>query len=143
MFQQIFLGFLGLCSGVIIAGGLTGLLIGLSIVPRYAGITHTARYMLLYEDITLAGTVLGNLLYLFKWKISLGMPFLILYGTFSGIFLGGWIMALAEMADVFPIFCQTDPLSARTFFYHLMRSHRQNTWLPDLLLPRMAVLECV
>ena len=136
MFQQIFLGFLGLCSGVIIAGGLTGLLIGLSIVPRYAGITHTARYMLLYEDITLAGTVLGNLLYLFKWKISLGMPFLILYGTFSGIFLGGWIMALAEMADVFPI-------SARTFFYHLMRSNRQNTWLPDLLLPRMAVLECV
>ena len=104
MFQQIFLGFLGLCSGVIIAGGLTGLLIGLSIVPRYAGITHTARHMLLYEDITLAGTVLGNLLYLFKWKISLGMPFLILYGTFSGIFLGGWIMALAEMADVFPIF---------------------------------------
>ena len=87
MFQQIFLGFLGLCSGVIIAGGLTGLLIGLSIVPRYAGITHTARHMLLYEDITLAGTVLGNLLYLFKWKISLGMPFLILYGTFSGIFL--------------------------------------------------------
>ena len=75
MFQQIFLVFLGLCSGVIIAGGLTGLLIGLSIVPRYAGITHTARYMLLYEDITLAGTVLGNLLYLFKWKISLGMPF--------------------------------------------------------------------
>ena len=132
MFQQIFLGFLGLCSGVIIAGGLTGLLIGLSIVPRYAGITHTARHMLLYEDITLAGTVLGNLLYLFKWKISLGMPFLILYGTFSGIFLGGWIMALAEMA-----------LSARTFFYHLMRSRRQNTWLPDLLLPRMAVLECV
>lgn len=60
MFQQIFLGFLGLCSGVIIAGGLTGLLIGLSIVPRYAGITHTARYMLLYEDITLAGTVLGK-----------------------------------------------------------------------------------
>ena len=42
MIQQIFLGFLGLCSGVIIAGGLTGLLIGLSIVPRYAGITHTA-----------------------------------------------------------------------------------------------------
>ena len=42
MLQQIFLGFIGLCSGFIIAGGLIGLLIGLSIVPRYAGITHTA-----------------------------------------------------------------------------------------------------
>jgi len=45
MLQQIFLGFIGLCSGFIIAGGLIGLLIGLSIVPRYAGITHTADYM--------------------------------------------------------------------------------------------------
>ena len=51
MFQYIFLGFVGLCSGVIIAGGITGLLMGLSIVPRYAGITRTADHMLLYEDL--------------------------------------------------------------------------------------------
>ena len=75
MLQQIFLGFLGLCSGFIIAGGLVGLLIGLSIVPRYAGITHTADHMMLYEDITLLGTELGNLFYLFHWKIPLGTPF--------------------------------------------------------------------
>lgn len=42
MWQQIFLGFLGLCSGIIIAGGAVGLMIGLSIVPRYAG-HHTYR----------------------------------------------------------------------------------------------------
>ena len=65
MFQQVLLCFTGFCAGIIVAGGVSGLLIGLSIVPRYAGITHTARHMLLYEDITLAGTVLGNLLYLF------------------------------------------------------------------------------
>ena len=104
MFQYIFLGFVGLCSGVIIAGGITGLLMGLSIVPRYAGITRTADHILLYEDLALLGTVTGNLFYLFRWKLPLGSPFLILYGIFSGIFLGGWIMALAEMADVFPIF---------------------------------------
>lgn len=104
MWQQIFLGFLGLCSGVIVAGGLVGLLIGLSIVPRYAGITHTSDHILLYEDVSLFGTVLGNLYFLFRFPIPLGKPFLILYGTFSGIFLGGWILALAEMADIFPIF---------------------------------------
>ena len=53
MWQQIFLGFLGLCSGIIIAGGAVGLMIGLSIVPRYAGITRTADSVLLYEDMTL------------------------------------------------------------------------------------------
>lgn len=101
MLEQIFLGFTGLCSGFIIAGGLTGLMIGLSIIPRYAGITHTADHILLYEDITFWGTELGNLFFLFHWNIRFGTPFLILYGLFSGIFLGGWIMALAEMADIF------------------------------------------
>ena len=61
MWQQIFLGFAGICSGVIIAGGAVGLMIGLSILPRYAGITHTADSILLYEDMTLLGFVLGNL----------------------------------------------------------------------------------
>ena len=104
MWQQIFLGLLGFCAGVIIAGGITGLLIGLSIVPRYAGITHTARHILLYEDVTFLGTFLGNICYLYSLNLPMGWPFLLLYGLFSGIFLGGWILALAEIADVFPIF---------------------------------------
>lgn len=104
MFQQIFLAVIGFCAGVIIAGGVVGLLIGLSIVPRYAGVTHTGKHILLYEDITLLGIVFGNLFFLYSWPIPGGMVFLGLCGLFSGIFLGGWIMALAEMADVFPIF---------------------------------------
>ena len=67
MWQQIFLIFVGLSSGIIIAGGVVGLMIGLSIVPRYAGITHTADHMLLYEDMTFLGIVLGNLFCLFQY----------------------------------------------------------------------------
>lgn len=104
MLQQIFLSVLGFCSGIIIAGGVVGLLIGLSIVPRYAGVTHTGKHILLYEDVTLLGIVAGNLFFLYRWHIPGGIFFLIFMGLFSGIFLGGWIMALAEMADVFPIF---------------------------------------
>ena len=59
---------------------------------------------LLYEDMTLAGIFLGNLFYLFQFHIPGQQMSLILYGLFSGIFLGGWILALAEIADVFPIF---------------------------------------
>lgn len=106
MWQQIFLAFVGICAGMITAGGVVGLLIGLSIVPRYAGITHTSNRIHLYEDVTLLGTVLGNIYYLYQFPIPLGVPFLIIYGLFSGIFLGGWILALAEMADVFPIFAR-------------------------------------
>ena len=80
MWQQIFLIFVGLSSGIIIAGGVVGLMIGLSIVPRYAGITHTADHMLLYEDMTFLGIVLGNLFCLFQPSLPLGNIFLILYG---------------------------------------------------------------
>ena len=104
MWQQIFLGILGFSAGMIIAGGVVGLLIGLSITPRYAGITHTADQILLYEDVTLLGTVLGNVWFLYSLPLPLGKTFLVLFGIFSGIFLGGWILSLAEMADVFPIF---------------------------------------
>ena len=104
MLQQVFLSIVGFCSGIIIAGGVVGLLIGLSIVPRYAGITHTGKHILLYEDITLLGIVCGNLFFLYGWHIPGGTFALLLYGLFSGIFLGGWIMALAEMAYVYPIF---------------------------------------
>ena len=78
MWQQIFLGFVGICSGVIIAGGAVGLMIGLSIVPRYAGITHTADSLLLYEDMTLLGFVLGNLFWIFEISLPHGVTFLIL-----------------------------------------------------------------
>lgn len=104
MLQTFFLSFIGICSGIIIAGGLVGLLIGLSIVPRYAGITHTGEHILLYEDCALLGTVLGNLWFLFRFPIPLGIPFLIICGIFFGIFLGSWILSLAEVADIFPIF---------------------------------------
>ena len=113
MVQQFFLSVIGFCSGVIIAGGVVGLLIGLSIVPRYAGVTHTGRHILLYEDMTLLGILFGNLFFLYKWQIPGGTIFLLFDGLFSGIFLGGWIMALAEMADVFPIFSRRIKLTGK------------------------------
>lgn len=104
MWDQIFLGILGLCSGIIIASGVAGLLIALSVVPRYAGITHTADHISLYEDMSLLGIFFGNLFFLFHLPLPIGRPFLLIFGIFSGIFLGGWILALAEIADMFPVF---------------------------------------
>ena len=96
MLQQLILCFIGFCAGIIVAGGVSGLLIGLSIVPRYAGITHTADQIFLYEDLTLLGTVAGTVVTLFPIRIPLGPFFLAVCGVFFGIFLGGWILALAE-----------------------------------------------
>ena len=50
MWEHLLLCITGLCGGIVIASGTAGLLIGLSIIPRYAGITHTGSHILLYED---------------------------------------------------------------------------------------------
>ena len=49
---------------------------------------------------------LGKSLFLGQWKLPLGLPFLLVFGAASGIYLGFWVMALAEMADIFPIFAR-------------------------------------
>ena len=104
MWKQFFLGFLGFGSGLVVAGGVVGFMIALSIIPRYAALTRTADQIMLYEDMTLLGTLFGTILQLFPLTLPLGTPFLILYGGFSGIFLGAWIVALSELADMVPIF---------------------------------------
>lgn len=103
MWTQIAMGFLGLCAGGIVASAAVAFLIGLGIIPRYAGITHTGDKILLYEDSMMLGAVLGNVFYVFHLHLPFGAWGLGIYGLFSGIFLGGWILALAEMAKIFPV----------------------------------------
>ena len=50
MWTEWFLGFLGLTSGMAVAGGMFALLIALGVVVRFAGKTHTARAVMQYED---------------------------------------------------------------------------------------------
>lgn len=103
MWQQMIMGILGFGGGMIAAGGMVALLIGLGITPRFAGITHTADRIMLYEDMTMLGAVCGCLVQLYELIIPAGYWGLAVFGIFSGIYLGGWILALAEMVDVFPI----------------------------------------
>ena len=128
MLQQIFLGFIGLCSGFIIAGGLIGLLIGLSIVPRYAGITHTADHIMLYEDRA--------------WKsvLSLSMEHPCRYSFFD--FVRALFRNLSRRMDhgtcrngrYFSHLCKKNPFPKGPLLYHFVCRIRQSSRLTDLLL---------
>lgn len=111
MIQTFFLALFGISCGIIVASGIAGLTLSLSIIPRYAGITHTAPNLLLYETMAILGTTLGNIFYLFPIPVTLGTFFLIILGLFWGIFLGSWILALAELISVFPVFARRIHLS--------------------------------
>ncbi|MDO5425632.1 MAG: stage V sporulation protein AB [Eubacteriales bacterium] len=103
MIAQALLGIIGLASGLVVAGGVIALMIGLGVVTRYAGITHTAKHVWLYEDAILFGGVFGNWLSVYQTPCPLGWILLAVLGVLFGIFVGGWIMALAEIVNIFPI----------------------------------------
>lgn len=100
---EIFLAVAGICGGAVAAFALGAFTIGLGIIPRYAGITHTGDHILLYEDSIILGTIIGNLLSIYEPFLPFGSQGLAVTGVFFGIFLGSWIIALGEVVNVFAI----------------------------------------
>lgn len=102
--KYLFLILCGLGAGAGLAGGFFALIIALGIISRFAHQTRTAKYILLYEDAVALGGCLGTFWYLFEWEIPLGWLWLLVYGSFAGIFVGAWAMALTEIIDTIPVF---------------------------------------
>lgn len=102
--KQILLGILGLSAGMGTAAGLFSFIIGLGVVSDFADRTHTGEKILWYEDCIAAGGILGNLFWVYQIWIPGGRWLLSVLGLFSGIFVGCWSMALAEVLNIFPIF---------------------------------------
>lgn len=102
--RQILLGILGLSAGFGVAAGLFSFIVGLGVVSDFADRTHTGDHVLFYEDCIAAGGILGNVFWIYQLKIPYGGWLLPIYGLFSGIFVGCWSMALAEVLNIFPIY---------------------------------------
>ena len=111
---QIFVGMVGLCGGAVVATALAAFIIELGIIPRYAGITHTAKHILLYEDCLMLGAVIGNLVSIYKISMPLGRIGLGIVGLGFGMFLGSWIIALGEVVRVFPVMARRRGLKKGT-----------------------------
>lgn len=103
MWTHFFLSIIGLAGGVITAGGLVALLIELKIIPRYAGITHTANRIILYENCIVGGALWGNIMTIYPMQLQMGRWLPCVIGLFGGIFIGSWIIALTEVLDIIPI----------------------------------------
>lgn len=94
---------IGSGGGVLVAAGVVALLVGLGIITRFAGISRTAVHTKLYESALLLGAVYGNLLTVYEMTVFRGRFLLAVVGLTSGMYVGAWIMALAEVINIFPI----------------------------------------
>ena len=102
--REVLLAVIGLSAGLIVAGGLFAFIASLGVVSDIADRTHTGSKILLYEDATTVGGILGNLIFVYKIPIPGGMLLQIVFGLFTGIFVGCWALSLAETLNVFPVF---------------------------------------
>ena len=91
--RELFAGLLGFASGLAVAGGMFALLIALG-----------AAYVIHYENAAALGGILGNLFSVYQFRLPIGLPGVIAFGLFSGVFTGTWAMALTEIVDAVPVF---------------------------------------
>ena len=101
--RELLLGILGLSGGVVVAAGVFALITMIGIVPRVIAKTSTSGRIFLYESMIIAGGVFGNWLGIFEITLPVGVLGLLLYGVFSGVFVGCLSIALAEGLKVIPI----------------------------------------
>ncbi len=103
LWQQVFMGLVGLSSGLLVAGGLFALMIALGLISNFAGKTHTAEKILCYEDAIALGGIIGNLIFIYGISLPIGEIGVALFGIFTGIFVGAWAMTLTEIINIIPI----------------------------------------
>lgn len=93
----------GLSAGAAASAGVFALITVIGILPRWAGHTRTARHVSFYEWSVILGGTAGNLIFLLQPSLPGKEILEAAAGLFMGIFVGGLIMSLAEVLDVFPI----------------------------------------
>lgn len=116
--------------GLLTSAGVFTVLVAIGLVPRFAGKTHTAGKVFLYEEMVIFGAILGGIGSIFAeyirpatflrtqfaelawlWEI-LGVLGQVVFGVFAGMFVGCLALAIAEMLDSIPI------LARRISFRH-------------------------
>lgn len=122
IFTWCVLALAGLSFGMLAAAGVFTVLSAVGLIPRFAGKTHSAKEIWLYEDMVMTGTIVGCIFSIFRrylqigawleghlpgldwlWN-ALGQGFMGVSGVFYGMFVGCLALAIAEMLDSIPIF---------------------------------------
>lgn len=122
--MSILLTIWGGSFGFLTSAGVFTVLVAVGLVPRFAGKTHTARKVFLYEEMVIFGAISGGAASIFPeyvnpaaflrqqcvqllwlWEI-LGVGGQIIFGIFAGMFIGCLALAIAEMLDSIPIFAR-------------------------------------
>lgn len=97
---------IGIAGGITVGSAIAAFFTLLKFVARIAQITETWDNIALYEYCMVGGAVLGSVLCYGDINFGLNKFMIILIGLSSGIFLGLFTSALAEVLNVIPVFAK-------------------------------------
>ena len=95
---------IGIAAGSFTAAGLFAVINSIQIINRIADVTNTKNIITFYEEIVTWGAILGNAIWILGIHIPLGIVGSVSFGLFSGMYIGLFLVSLAEMVNSFPIF---------------------------------------
>lgn len=106
--KEIFLGFIGISAGGVIAAGVFAFLAIIGVFPRLIGKTSTRGRIHLYESMIVIGGIIGNIWNIYSFSLRIPIPFigfglLGIFGLSVGIFVGCLVMSLAETLKAMPV----------------------------------------
>lgn len=102
---------IGSVSGAITAAGLFSLIATVGIINRYADVTETTDNIFLYEECIIWGASICNALFVLQINLNFGIVGCIIFGLVGGIFVGTFLISLAEAVKGLPIFFHRIKLS--------------------------------
>lgn len=98
------LALIGFSCGFTVSAALFALIATIGVLNRMAQMTRSAAFIRGYEVCFMAGGIIGNLLSIYHWQLTEGMSgFMGMTGLFTGVYIGCFVGALAEVLNVFPI----------------------------------------
>jgi len=89
----------GAAAGLVTATGLFALISSIGLI----NVTDTKEHIMLYEEMIIIGAGLGNIWDIFDLPLHAGVAGLLIYGLVSGIFIGTFLICLAETVKALPI----------------------------------------
>ncbi len=101
--KSLLLAVIGITAGFVVAAGIFAFITLIGVLTRLAVRTNTADRILWYEDVAVLGASIGNIVLLFEINIPFGTVGLVIFGLFSGSFVGCLAVALEEVLQVFPV----------------------------------------
>ena len=108
----VLLGIFGFAGGAISASGFFAVLTIVGVINRFAKVTRTAKHIKLYEEMIILGAAIGNVLVIFELVVNIGIIGCALFGLLSGMFIGSFLVCLAETIKALPIFIRRVRISS-------------------------------